>query len=356
MPTPTQSELEATRRALVSHGLQFLRSSATFLSTSPSQTTFSILHFAVGLELLLKSRLFQEHWSLIAAAPHSTQWSAIKDGDFQSVQARDLLPVLSRILGENFSPATEAAFKEVLRHRNRSIHFLPKDDLVSTAGDLCKGWYHLVELLRHRWRSSFEDFQEEIERVEKSLLSLRTYLRTRFDHLETSHRFTKAKHDGRLIECFVCGFQSAILDKGQAHVSVGACPVCYSAFLAAHIGCGHWLDLSQGFYGETRCKCGATHTPQDLAELCDELQPRLSPKELATLGSTRFSCGECLQHQTVAERAGTLHCFGCGADFKLEQQTSCGWCNEPWVGYATENTELVGCEFCDGHPEWSSHR
>lgn len=346
---PKQPELRTMFDALVANGLGFFGRSIGDIGTNPS---LSVAHFAVGLELTLKARLFHEHWALVAAAPHNAQWAALKSGSATTISATGLVNALEA-LTETRMTAEAKIFKEVFDHRNRVLHFVPPESIHTVAAEQFRSWYYLHGLLVGAWSKVFEAQGTGIAALDQAFRQHAAYLKIRFDELTKANRFVGPAHRGALTECVICKFISGILDAPDGALSSLECPVCMAHVEVANYGCGVWHDLSNGVYGRFNCSCGAAHSPDELANLVDDT-PGMSPKEADIVGDTRLNCGECLQRRSVAPLNGVLRCMGCNVLFEDGDRDVCGWCNDDWAGYDCSDTGLTGCEFCDGHPEFNS--
>lgn len=341
---PNAHDVSDMLSALISSGLDCVEKSIKELDSEPQ---FSVAHFATGVELLLKSRMFAEHWTLVSAHPHSTPWTAIKSGTFVTVQAGDLAKALTSITGTPLA-TEEQVFKSVFDHRNQAVHFVPGQNVGEIAAEQFRSWYHLHRLLTDRWQDIYADHATRIADIDQSLRAHRVCLQVRFEELTKARRFDTAAHAGRLIDCPVCDHTSGILDDAEQHVTDLHCPVCVSDLEMASFGCGHWHVFADGIYGEIHCRCGGTHTAPELASLMDE-SPPLRWKDQLIEGDPRAHCGECLNSFCVVSRGDGYRCYSCGEEFSEDALDRCGWCNESWVGYDCTDTAWSGCENCDGH-------
>lgn len=330
--------------ALISSGLDFIEKSIHELDSEPQ---FSVAHFATGVELLLKSRLFAEHWTLVSAHPHNTPWTAIMSGNFVTVQAADLTKSLTSVTGTPLY-REQQVFQSVFDHRNQAVHFVPGQGIREIAAEQFRSWYHLHRLLTDRWPNIYAPHAPRIAAVDQSLRAHRICLQVRFEELTKAHRFDGPEHGNSLIACPICEHRSGILVDAKAHVTDLSCPVCVSELEMATFGCGHWHVFSEGIYDDVACDCGATHTASELAELMDE-SPPLRPKDRLVEGDPRSHCGECLSSFCVVVHGTGFRCYSCGETFPEDARDHCGWCNEAWVGYDCTDTEWRGCENCDGH-------
>ena len=337
---PTDKEVAEAFKALVENGLSFIERSASELPTAP---TFSIAHFATGLELLLKARLFAEHWTLVAEKPHKCSWSGLRSGHVYTLQASEICAAITMVTGTPLKPAQEV-FGKVFRHRNQVLHWLPPGALGEVEAEQCLAWYRLHTLLTVRWKDQYEDFRTRVNEVERVLRRHRPYLQARYEALEP--KLAGMSATGAIEKCPSCGFAAAAMESPIRTVAAFACEVCGADGHLAEFDCGHRLALDDL---PATCPCGEEHTREQLFELLDANR-YLSPKE-ASYAPEPPHCGECLDPEcTVAELDGDsgYQCVACGAYFEAELHGSCEYCNTNWVGYDLDGSYLTGCEFCDG--------
>lgn len=324
--TPSSEQLQQVFSALVGNGLDFFVRSAGELD---KEQKFAIAHFATGLELILKARLFHEHWTLIATKPHDCAWTSVKDGTVYTLQASDLCAAITTTTGTPLN-RERTTFEAVFKHRNRVLHWAPRDDLTATVAEQCRAWYQLRELLTQTWADVFADFRSQVERVERLLREHRTHLQVRFEELEPT--LAGPANAGLVVLCPSCDFRAGVAEPGQGRVHPFKCHVCeYSATA---------LRTASGVLEHHEC-----------AEILDQLDPTppLSPKEMSTYQPDRGYCGECFPFQeTVARDGDDYVCVECCARFDLESSKSCEWCNERWFGWDSEWSYHSGCEHCDG--------
>ncbi|MCX4244225.1 hypothetical protein [Paraliomyxa miuraensis] len=336
---PSKEETDAMFAALVSNGIEFIESSIAELGARPS---FSVAHFATGVELLLKARLFGEHWTLVAHDPHSCAWTGIKDGLVTTVAASSLCAAVTSVTGTSLR-VEQDVFSKVFAHRNRVLHFVPADDIATTAAEQCRAWYLLHNLLRRRWSSVFVSFADKLDEIDNRLLAHRPYLQARYDATELQRR--GLDHAGRLFECPACRYRAAVLTPAAEPVSDFECLVCKTRGHVALVSCGRHLSLDEI---PAECECGAEHDRDELLERLDPT-PVLGPKESLTYYPDRSYCGECLDPEVSIVRQRSVYvCVACGQTFKPDDQSECQNCAETWFGYDTESSAYTGCEWCNG--------
>lgn len=340
---PNDEEFKKVFDSLVKNGFAFLKRATDEVTTSPK---LSVADFAAGLELLLKARLFDEHWALVSARPHGTRWESVRNGSLKTVGAADLVDAIAAATDTRLD-AEKKVFGEVFDHRNRALHFVLSEDSHSVIAEQFRGWHHLHQLITERWSTIYHGHEPLIQALDRSFRKHKEFLDVRFAELQKAHRFSAADSDDALMNCLVCGHASGILQSPAGVLSSMDCPVCLANLELARLGCGNWIDRTNGFFGYLECECGSTHSPEDLARLVDDSLP-MSPKEQYVAGDPLLHCGACFQYHSVAPYRGALLCVGCGTRFELDDRDDCGWCTEAWAGLDCSETTFIGCEFCEG--------
>lgn len=342
---PTNEELQQTFESLVGSGLGFLERSASELKADPS---ISVVHFATGLELLLKARLYREHWALVCLKPHEARWAGLLSGDGRTIAAKSLCKAIGAATDSNLTPEAEA-FGQVFKHRNKVVHFLPPEELEDVVAEQCRAWYRLHRLLLTGWKNEFGAFSKRIEQIDRALLSHRAYLQARYDGLSDE---LSALPPDQLADCPSCGFKAAVLESPDAAFSRITCRVCHHTQDLAKFECGTWQELEAA----TECECGESHTLDELMELVAPTPP-MRAKEMLLYEPDRYHCGECLLPEvSVVQITDDEHksehyaCLRCSVRYDYRDLSECQWCSARWAGYDTEHSYLVGCEWCDGRP------
>ena len=88
----TTPPTQATSDALISHGIDLILDAVERLATKPGGATpsdrdsrYAVLHLAIGAEVLFKSALLREHWSLVFEKSDGASLASLASGDFRSV-------------------------------------------------------------------------------------------------------------------------------------------------------------------------------------------------------------------------------------------------------------------------------
>lgn len=315
MSAPTPEERREVFDSLVGNGLDFFERSARELL---KEQKFAVAHFATGLELILKARLFQEHWTLICVSPHETAWSAVKAGTAQTVAASNLCVAIINTVGTSLTHEKDP-FAAIFKHRNRVLHWAPQDELSSTVAEQCLAWHHLRRLMTTTWKEAFGRVEGRIAAVEQLFRAHRDYLIVTFEKLEPTLR--GHANAGRLVECSSCEFRSGVVDSRGGRVRLYDCRVCGNTALAA--------ETSAGF---------------------QETSPEELLRAFTADGGVPGFCGECFHHlaSVVTIDESDVVCVECGAQFVDGKTSRCEWCDLLWFGWDAEHSYYGGCEHCDG--------
>jgi len=223
MSVPTPDALEAKKLALLERSLAFLRRSTVELVNSPAD---SVIHFAAGMELLLKTRLFAEHWTLILENPHGHEWQNIwnpgEEGKATTITAIKLIDAVKKVTGEKLENL-KGPFDSIRKLRNKAMHLLVhEDDIPTIAVAQWSCWHQAYLLICKEWKGPFgDDFVKKATTLDEELVkNKRPYINKRFEEIQEVAFFKKAKHDQRLVKCPSCGLQSAVLKVDDAKKAV----------------------------------------------------------------------------------------------------------------------------------------
>lgn len=107
---------------MIDGAVDFLRHSASEFEC-PTLLKYSVLHFSMGLELLLKARLAREDPKLVFRDKDKFDHAGFRTGELQSVS---LLEAYDRLqdLGVEFPKEAVETFRELGRLRNKYAHFV----------------------------------------------------------------------------------------------------------------------------------------------------------------------------------------------------------------------------------------
>ena len=105
---------------LIENAFDFLEEAIKKIEKKPK---YAVIHFQAAVELFIKARLMDEHWSLVIAPRTEPDWDRFLVGDFRSVSLRDAATRLKKVVGRGLTTEEYDAFDAVTTHRNKMVHF-----------------------------------------------------------------------------------------------------------------------------------------------------------------------------------------------------------------------------------------
>ncbi len=103
---------------LINNAFDFLEMAIDQFKTKPK---YSTINFSTAIELILKTRLMNEHWLLIISGDPDLK--KFKSGDFKSHNFRDLIPKIEKVLDDKLPEKATNSFNSIAKHRNKMVHF-----------------------------------------------------------------------------------------------------------------------------------------------------------------------------------------------------------------------------------------
>lgn len=341
---------------LVENAFDFLRKAIVELQEHPK---FSVIHFHAAVELFLKARLMEEHWSLVIAQRQDPDWSKFIAGRFQSVSLDGAAARLEKVVRSGLTKAELVAFQNITRHRNKVVHFFheahsdaeKQEKVREIVRQQLTAWYFLHKILTTRWIEVFEKWSATLSDIDKSLRSNHAFLQVVFDQIKPD--IDARAEAGELFQpCPSCGFASQHHESEKKTVYEASCLVCGLSQKALRISCPSCDEevtvINEGFGS---CdSCDKVFEPNDLVDaVIDEGAAHLAAKE----GDDSWdlgNCGDCDGYHTVVRtESGGFICTNCFLEFDYIKR--CGWCNEPNTGDMDHST-WAGCNHCDGRAGW----
>lgn len=342
-------ELNEAFNNLTTNAIEFLDEAIDQVKTKPK---LSIINFYTAVELFLKARLLQEHWTLILDNRNGkAKFENFRSGDFISASYETLRERLRDVVGDPITNPADACFDALRKRRNMVVHYFHADesprDLQEIISKQCEGWHHLSQLLNVRWKDQFYTFQSCFDSIENRMSGHREFLKARFN--EVKPQLEAAKSAGGKIEvCPSCKFKSAVIRKEQGlPLKVIKCGVCRFGDEFVSIGCPECskeVRIWGPDMGEKVCpKCGSRICLEDLeSALTDE---RNDP-ELGEDDELFCSACETTGEPTVHRYEGGMLCLRClSVHFQIGM---CEYCQTSIAGFDTDDSYLWGCPFCDG--------
>ena len=344
-------KIKKSNKAIFDNAIDFLEKSLEEFKESPK---YSILHFAIAVEILLKARLAAEHWSLVVQK--NANKSNYLKGDFQSVSLDEAVKRIRDIVGEHISETEFRSFKNLTSHRNKVIHFYhdaidgknKSEELQKIIKEQCECWYHLKNLFTKKWHLHFKEHIKRFESLDVKMRRHWEYLSTVFDKIKP--KLDKLRKKGKYIgSCGYCSFKAVPYEPLCEELSNGNCLVCswHNARLILKCECGHSITFHNE--GWATCpSCNKKYESEDVYAVIDELGYDLSewPDKI-----TPANCKYCDGYHTVAAIHDGYICSSCFEYF--ETLEVCQWCNEHCSGDMSDSY-WKGCAGCEGKLGWEN--
>lgn len=334
---------------LVSNAFEFLnRSIDEFIRSDESnkEIKYSIIHFCIAVENILKAELIWEHWSLIFQKPEQASKEAFLNGNFTSASISDTLDRLKKIGGRAIAKEIGPAFKRISDERNKIIHFNNNISKKVIAQDQIHAWYYLDSLLRS-WSRHFYNFIEDIRKFRKRMGEYRDYLKLRYDKIKASLE-SYDKNKILLATCPICRFNALVCDNEMLAISEGKCRVCEHEFVGITLVCQKCNNLTILTDEHiTTCNCHHTLSAQELFSIIEVANSYYADVRHGEEVDWKANCTECQSNLVIRIKDGLWFCTECFTTF--DSVTKCNWCNHLFTG-DDEDTYLFGCgiDFCGG--------
>lgn len=297
---------------LLENGLDFVLSALDLIIEPKTETQlkYSILHLSAGIELILKERLRNEHWTLIFENTNSANTSDLSSGDFQSVNLENALIRLENVCGIIIPDKDKQYLRELRKRRNRIEHFAFKEiepAIKSLASKVLSIIFTFItESFDHN--SLTDKSQEQIEILRKN-----------------SKKFTE------FIDLRLAQIKDELI-KQKKSIYIIRCPMCYQeSFILAD-------DLKCLF-------CGYSDTPETAAENYVENVLRVNRYYEVTQGG-HYPLEECPDcgNTTMVDDGETFICFTCLSKWDRDEFNDCSGCGQLYRVHEGDYIDV--CESC----------
>lgn len=272
------------RITLLDNALDFLLSAAEAVNRNagPRSLKEAVLHLANGIELVIKARIAQEHWSLIFANIDQASYAKIVSGDFVSVDYGKAIERLREIVGVAVARQSDEHLQSLRKQRNRLTHFASELDAAQTKSLLAKGMAFCVTFCEQQ-NMVTPDAKGKIDAIHENLASLQEFVDAGMGSIRALDQYTL------IWECPECLRKTLAIDGGCAHClfcernidprrlavinSAGDtydCPECYEeltfAFVPSNDEPRRWACFSCGQHGEHYDLCERCELPDDFRD------------------------------------------------------------------------------------------
>ena len=335
---------------LVDNALDFLDRALEEIEEHPK---YSVIHFYSAVELFVKARLMDEHWTLVVAKQKDLDLDKFIKGDFVSVSLDEAQERLKNVLQSPLTRKEYLAFDGLRRHRNRIVHFYHEattdegqrmEEIKAIVSEQLQAWYLLQKLLTEKWESVFSRWGEQLEEMPEKLRRHKDYFKPLYEELKP--KIDKAIEKGTTFSgCPACGFEALEENDEVGGLYEGNCWVCEFQAGYLTIECDKCQRLvtffSEGF---GLCECGKYYEPNDLVEMLNEFVWQKDDPD----NRLPAHCAFCGHPHTVIEYKGEPLCVGCFYAWNWEDIKQCDYCGDPNTGDMSDSM-MHGCVLCDGN-------
>lgn len=330
----------------------FLERAIDEIKTHPK---YSVINFATAIELLLKARLINEHWSLVVERSSDADRETFLAGKCKTVSPGEAIKRLAKVCGQPVPNDAAVQFEKLAAHRNRMIHFFHEAASEEATPELieevvkeqCLCWFHLEHLLE-QWNDQFSQYEQQILRVRWSMRRNRAYLSIAFERL--GPKIEEGKKAGlKFHACSGCGYEAAEMTELSDVLFENNCHVCGLSESYAEIQCpnecGQKIHVAGHGSDRTCSNCGHQVTAGELSDV-------LSTEYVDPVDYVQMNCALCVSLGSVVKHGEIYVCTECLET--SDKIAGCGWCHERQMGGGDlDYSYQTGCEFCDGHAGWT---
>ena len=224
--------------SLLANGIDFILGAAERAKIgAPRDLKYAMLHLVDGVELLVKARLEQEHWTLLFVQVDKASQEKLRSGDFKSVDFEQAYRRLRDIVGVEIDAPVWKHLNDLRKLRNRTRHYnidFELDQVQSLLAE-CLNFCHPFcnEQFPHLADNSPE--KQMLDQIWEHLVSNKAFVDARM-------RAIAPELNGSLPwQCPACWQEAVIVDADDT-----LCKFCRippdATSLAEHNSIGHFSD------------------------------------------------------------------------------------------------------------------
>lgn len=301
----------------VRNGVDYLASVVDHLTRAdppgPRDLKYAVLHLQAAVEVLLKTRLQREHWSLVFKEPGKATRKAFTDGTLDSCTTAAAIDRLREIAGVDIGTKAAESVRFVSRWRNSLQHYgltveaYAVENRATQVLDFLTAFAH-EELLPALGKDEADTISRELKAVTVRLRQLTSFIEARRKRLEDELHGVR----DRTVQCWSCDEFGLVAGEMKADGTIW-CRFCHLVWVTPHEAASEYLWNVLG-------------SDLDYAAACPECsEPALVPNGARTRHS----------------RTEHSLCFTCGTIF--EGLVECGDCKE---FYSPGDDDMGLCHGC----------
>ena len=269
----TSNQSDQLQINLLDNALDSLLSAAEAVrrDQGPRSLKEAVLHLANGVELLVKSRLAREHWSLIFSNINKASFDELAKADFGSVDFPTASKRLEHIVGVSIDKSVSSHVENLRKLRNQITHFTATLDSTRTKSLVAKAMAFCIEFCEQQEMLT-PDAESKLSDIHINLTEFQEFVD---DRMET----ILGEWNGAFIwECPECWQSALVIDGGEQDCKfcrhqadshelaeknsesyVESCPECGEeatlAFILNSDGGGRWVCFFCGQSSERYDHC-----------------------------------------------------------------------------------------------------
>lgn len=278
-------------------GLGYAVSAIRYLDKEDEDTDekFAILHLYAAIEVLLKVRLIQEHWTLVIADSRNASLAKYHAGDFKSVGAEEAVRRLNDICKLGLPEYRNSPLKKAEEMRNRQQHFGLSESPIAIRAVSIPAYNYLIHFIEEHL--SPDSYPYEHDLIDAALSEIRDRLPRLNDLIEQRYRQVEAALDSSpnpVIRCMRCQVMALeVLSTG------GRCSVCL----------GQWNETNElaEEYALEVLGVSGNNTPVDRCPSCQSMS-LIANVEIKGHPSGPWFCFTCTDTWRHAVLSRCCHC------------------------------------------------
>ncbi len=270
------------------------------------------MHLFSGIELILKYRLLQEHWTYVFADMNKADRQALLNGDFQSASCDDLFARLNKLCSIEIKQHLKDEVVRLKELRNKTMHFEVSGNMNAIEGRVNKNITFIIRFISdHLTISALSDGEKEL------LNEIKIILKELTKHHENAILLAEKEAKERGI--------SRCLEK---------CMECDEQFLWKKEGYAECIFCGATFDGEALAR-------QYLYEQgIDEYSIVKDGGEYPC-----YTCPDCGSDSfVISHEYDFARCFTCEVQYTENEVSFCSWCSDPFIHGEGDSGKI--CQSC----------
>ncbi len=302
----------ARANEIIESALEFIEHSCNIYNNDDLEQQTKLKHstieLAAGIELLLKARLCQEHWSLIISNIDKYKEDDWDNGKFVSVGIEQSIERFKQILNMPIYKEAKNAILKLAQLRNKYVHFISRESKEYVTAIQLKAWHYILSLCEEKYIKFSYAQQKKIENIKQKMLQHSEFLDARYEELkeeieESVYPIITCPFCNKMalrveddVKCFICGGEFTT-------------PTDYAEAIALN---NHGYNTETAYCRECEEKT-CIPVPEELREAAIEflicrLNIRYEP-------GMDFEPCYCISCGAIYDQQEIMHCNSCGSAY-----------------------------------------